>query len=966
MTCVYIRNIVLSILLLVCFLFPVGALEVNTEAADATAGIKSFEELAKAVDAARKQLEKSPKECDLLNKLARLLLLRGQYDTAGKYLNKALAIDPNHVGSLLTKTELHWRKYKFPGGEKYLSKAAALEPGNVSVRLLLAEIAEKKMDFKKAGAIYRDLLDKNPGFVKALFGTAKIAYYQERFEECEALLQKCYKIDPQFAPSYLLHSRIHRMRQNNEGWKKAARKAVELAPFDAEARIVFARTLMRGEGKLKDGAEQAKIALKIDPFSVPAHHYLGRGYSAVPYKEYQPKGNEETVRQLKELYQKGDQHLVKGEYEKADQAFTSLLKLDPQHIRAKIGKGAVHLHQKEYDTALDWYFRALEINPDYGLAHYGVTLVLSHRLDQINIRFPELEKRFAKLEAPEPPHLKDVFVNYHRCNPDLQKIIRLMAAPLSNYMKALKIAGATVYFMDIHRFLWESPGMKGIKGRRSFDLRLWDDIKGAGGYHCISNKAQQTAVKYLRFNIAGHEFAHLVQQVLNPGQRKELRRLYLKAKEERKTLDWYADMNEWEYFAVGYEAYISDEKLPGQADVYAHTRNQLLKKDPDLYQFIDHLNKAADYRENEIMGFIMKANYSSRDPRKRIDIFKEGLSTYGDHPVLLNELGDAYRRDEKYEEAIKTYRKTMDTFPHDAEAYLEIATDAFLRKGNTGEAIAFLKKHEARLFKDAGYFFHLGTMFFYEGQLEEMEEAFQKGLKLDPWPDIYNPNFLLGDPYFMMAMGLAAREDYKGAEKHLLISLEKINRNFAVGWAELAELFLKTGREKEGKTHLDTALRLQPQSPRVQEVQAAYLLKEGKAQEARDILAKVLEKHPQRIQARLWMAEVLSRMGPGLQEAKQVLAKGVELLTPGKTTGHRLEMPSVSQLYGSLASVLEKQKKVDEAIKYHHMAVEKFKYNYRSLAALVNLYKKAGQKQKARQVFEKLKKLNPPTKYLNQ
>lgn len=966
MTRLYIRNIALSILLLVCSLFPVGALAVNTEPTDAAARLKSFEELAKAVDAAQKQLEKSPKECDLLNKLARLLLMRGQYDTAEKYLNKALTIDPDHVGSLLTMTELHWRKYKFAEGEEYLSKAAALSPENVPVRLLQAEITEKKMDFQKADAIYRDLLEKNPGFVKALFGTAKIAYHQGRIEECEALLQKCYNMDPKFAPPYLLHSMIHRMKQNNEGWKKTARKAVELDPFNAEARIAYARTLMRGEGKLKDGAEQAKIALKIDPFSVPAHHYLGRGYTAVPYKEYQPKGNEETARQLKELYQKGDQHLVKGEYAKADQAFTSLLKLDPQHIRAKIGKGAVHFLQKEYDTALDWYFQVLKINPDYGLAHYGVTLVLSHWLDQINVRFPELEERFAKLEAPEPPHLKDVFINYHRCDPHLQKIIRLMVAPLSHYMKALKIAGATVYFMDIHQFLWESPGMGGIKGQRTFDLRLWDDIKGAGGYNCISNKAQQTQVKYLRFNIAGHEFAHLVQQTLTPGQRKELRRLYLKAKEERKTLDWYADMNEWEYFAVGYEAYISEEKLPGQADVYAHTRNQLLQKDPDLYHFIENLNKADDFRENEIMGFIMKANNSSRDPRKRIDIFKEGLSTYGDHPVLLNELGDTYRRDEKYEEAIKTYRKTMEAFPHDAEAYLEIAKDAFLRKGNTGEAIAFLKKHEPRLSNDAGYFFHLGTMYFYQGQLEEMEEAFQKGLKLDPWPDIYNPNFLLGDPYFMMAMGLKAKENYKGAEKHLLISLEKINRNFAVGWAELAELFLKTGREKEGKTHLDTALRLQPQSPRVQEVQAAYLLKEGKTQEAHDILLKILEKHPRRIQARLWMAEVLNRMEPGLQKAKEILAKGIELLTPGETSGQRLEMPSVSQLYGSLASVLEKQGKVDEAIKYYHMAVEKFKYNYASSAALVRLYKKTGQKEKALEMFEKLKKLNPPTKYLNQ
>jgi tetratricopeptide (TPR) repeat protein len=218
----------------------------------------------------------------------------------------------------------------------------------------------------------------------------------------------------------------------------------------------------------------------------------------------------------------------------------------------------------------------------------------------------------------------------------------------------------------------------------------------------------------------------------------------------------------------------------------------------------------------------------------------------------------------------------------------------------------------------------------------------------------------------MMAMGLAVKEDYEGAEKNLLISLEKFNRNFAIGWAELADILLKTGREKEGKTHLDTALRLQPKSPNVQEVQAAYLLKEGKNQEARDILSKILEANPRRIQPRLLMAEVLMEMEPGINGAYEILAKGIELLTAGNNSEQRnpVEVSSVSRLYSSIASVLEKQGQVAEAVKFHLAAVEKFKYNYASMAALKRLYEKTGQGEKADGVFEKLKMLNPPQKYL--
>jgi tetratricopeptide (TPR) repeat protein len=143
-------------------------------------------------------------------------------------------------------------------------------------------------------------------------------------------------------------------------------------------------------------------------------------------------------------------------------------------------------------------------------------------------------------------------------------------------------------------------------------------------------------------------------------------------------------------------------------------------------------------------------------------------------------------------------------------------------------------------------------------------------------------------------------------------------------------------------------------------------LKQGKKQEARDILSKLVEAHPRRIQVRLLLAEVLMEMDPGLQGAREVLAKGVELLTSGDDSEQpqRMEISSVSRLYSSLASVLEKQGEVDEAVKYHLAAVKKFKYNYASLAALVRLYKKSGQEAKSGEAFNKLKTLNPPQKYL--
>ena len=69
--------------------------------------------------------------------------------------------------------------------------------------------------------------------------------------------------------------------------------------------------------------------------------------------------------------------------------------------------------------------------------------------------FAEIEKKFALMDVPEPSYLRDVFINYGKADSELQKIIRLSVAPLSNYLAILKIAGATFYLIPFHKFLWQ-------------------------------------------------------------------------------------------------------------------------------------------------------------------------------------------------------------------------------------------------------------------------------------------------------------------------------------------------------------------------------------------------------------------------------------------------------------------------------------------------------------------------------
>ena len=68
--------------------------------------------------------------------------------------------------------------------------------------------------------------------------------------------------------------------------------------------------------------------------------------------------------------------------------------------------------------------------------------------------------------------------------------------------------------------------------------------------------------------------------------------LYKKAIAENRILDYYAKFNVYEYFAQGFEAYVSTykpHKYLMDEDALSNTMYKLIDKDPDLYKYIEYL-----------------------------------------------------------------------------------------------------------------------------------------------------------------------------------------------------------------------------------------------------------------------------------------------------------------------------------------------------------------------------------------
>jgi len=95
------------------------------------------------------------------------------------------------------------------------------------------------------------------------------------------------------------------------------------------------------------------------------------------------------------------------------------------------------------------------------------------------------------------------------------------------------------------------------------------------------------------FNTIAHEFAHQVHiAALGKREIRKIHKLYESARRANRTLDYYAAANEYEYFAQGYEAFISKLKRPSAGVTGRHTSDELAGRDPELYNFFLDLAEA--------------------------------------------------------------------------------------------------------------------------------------------------------------------------------------------------------------------------------------------------------------------------------------------------------------------------------------------------------------------------------------
>ena len=135
--------------------------------------------------------------------------------------------------------------------------------------------------------------------------------------------------------------------------------------------------------------------------------------------------------------------------------------------------------------------------------------------------------------------------------------------------------------------LTDGEQRKELRHRRTFDGRWYEHLRGVGGAQGATGAEKLHEAAEFGFNTFAHEFGHQVHRHgLTPAQQTEVDALYAKAVAGNLCLDYYAASNADEYFAQGYEAFVSPLKRGCLNETSRHTRPELLRKDPALHAFL--------------------------------------------------------------------------------------------------------------------------------------------------------------------------------------------------------------------------------------------------------------------------------------------------------------------------------------------------------------------------------------------
>jgi tetratricopeptide (TPR) repeat protein len=260
-------------------------------------------------------------------------------------------------------------------------------------------------------------------------------------------------------------------------------------------------------------------------------------------------------------------------------------------IDTRLREAVAAAQRGEHERAIDLLQAVLATNPVHPVAHRLLGEVLyaqrmTTSMASQDAAFVSLAQILPRPDVRALP-IAEFICGYQKLSLERRVVINRAVALFGKRLeKLVAVGGSHDLLQELDRTTDAEP-RSGLRGKRTFDGRVWDDVRGIGGLRAATGIEALDEAAQFGFDTLAHEIAHQVHQyTFSPLQRARITQLYKRAVRDGHCIDYYAASNEMEYFGQGVEAFSSLAKRPGGETTHGHTRFELFRVDPDLHEFV--------------------------------------------------------------------------------------------------------------------------------------------------------------------------------------------------------------------------------------------------------------------------------------------------------------------------------------------------------------------------------------------
>ncbi len=500
--------------------------------------------------------------------------------------------DPTAPAVKLLKAHYLVLQNNFAGAETFVNEVLIKNPDLEEAVAMKAFLEIQAWRLEKAKEICTKFLSKKKSEkINVLLG--RILLLQKEYEKSMAIADKVLKENGQNAEAWRLKADVYFWDQQPEKAEDPLKKSLTIDPLNADARFNYGYAIWRriDATQLNQMAAQWDLALAINPLHYQTHWHWGNGHTNLTYADYAQKEDDEVRKELT----KADDAIRKNQVEEAIAITRLVAKKYPQSILPLMHRGSIYYsaydmdRKTRLDSAVAIFRSVLARKKHYGPAHNALSAAIKSQ------RIPYLTMYDSLISSLDNTHITDM-ENFAKVFPDVVYYpgdqVKAMAwnqlFTAVVYFPFLSKQGNSFAIPPLHIDLSTAMNSSYFRFGTTFDNRQWMDIRGVGSGAAAIEYVERGA--FLERNVILHEYVHLFHgRVLTDAQNRKIRSLYYNAMKENRTLDYYSQNNESEYFAQTYPAYFEPVKVHPLDFKSMNTTSDLKKHDPEMYHFLDEM-----------------------------------------------------------------------------------------------------------------------------------------------------------------------------------------------------------------------------------------------------------------------------------------------------------------------------------------------------------------------------------------